>query len=88
MKRFDSLIQSKSFSIVSFRRFFFASPFVDKVVAVRESLKTWVGFLTACIQRGLSNIKQSCAMGSPSEIDAPLRPPKYFSFFSIRLRDV
>ena len=64
------------------------SPFVDKVVTVRESLKTWVDFLTACIQRGLSNIEQSCAIGSPSEIDAPLRPPKYFSSCLIRFWDV
>ena len=32
---------------------------------------TWVDFLTACVQRGLSNVKQSCAMRSPSEMDAP-----------------
>ena len=45
--------------------------FGDKVVTVRESLKTWVDFLTVCVQRGLSNVKQSCAMRSPSEMDAP-----------------
>ena len=50
-----------------------ASPSVDKVVTVKESLKTWVDFLTACVQRGLGNVKQSnsCALRSPSEMDAP-----------------
>ena len=61
----------------------FASPSVDKVVTIRESLKTWVDFLTACIQRGLINVKQSCAMGSPSEIGY-MSPLKYFSSCSIR----
>ena len=41
------------------------------VVTVRKSLKTWVDFLTACKERGRSNVTQSCAMGSPSEMDAP-----------------
>ena len=50
---------------------FFALLSIDKVVTVRESLETWVNFLATCVQRGLSNVEQSCAMRSPSEMDAP-----------------
>ena len=34
------------------------------------SLKTWVDVLAACVQRGISYVKQSCALHSPSEVDA------------------
>ena len=37
---------------------------------MRKSLKTWIIFLTACVQRGLSNVKESYTMRSPSEMDA------------------
>ena len=71
----------------SFRLFFFASPSVDKVVTVRESLKIWVDFLIACVQHGLrrlmlNRVVQCVALGKW------MRPPKCFSICSIRFRNV
>ena len=70
---FERQFRVKTFSIgpISSVFFFFASLSVDKVVTVRESLKTWENFLAACTRRGLSNVEQSCAMRSLNEMDAP-----------------
>ena len=62
--------QSKSFSIISSVLFCVTVRWCG-CTTVRESLKTWIDFLTACVQLGLSYVKQSCAMCSPSEMDAP-----------------
>ena len=64
--------------------FFFASASLDKVVTIRESLKIWVDFLTACIQSGLINVKQSCAMGSSSTCASEI----FFFLFDTIPRDV
>ena len=49
---------------------------------MRESLKTWVELSTACVQHDLSDVKQSCAMRSPSEMDA-LSKMSFFLFDTI-----
>ena len=65
----------------------FASPSVDKVVTVRESLETCVDFLIACLQHGLSRlmlnrVAQCVALGKW------MRSPKCFSSCSMRFRNV